>query len=104
MDYYTWRGILRNYVRDNTLCAIASDFDARSRKIRRVAMPEDDSDAVNRLYVERCFKTLSVKQLEFEKKHEELERNLIKLHVNSEALREKIGKLVQRVNMLHSDE
>jgi len=34
-----------------TLCVIATDFDARSRKIRRIVLPVDDGDAANKHYV-----------------------------------------------------
>ncbi|XP_071646745.1 uncharacterized protein [Temnothorax longispinosus] len=37
--YYQWSGLIRNYVRDNALCMVATDFDAKSRKIRRIAPP-----------------------------------------------------------------
>ena len=30
-SHYQWRGLLRNYVRDNALCIVAADFDAKSR-------------------------------------------------------------------------
>ena len=43
---------LRGYVRDNALCLNQSDYDARERKIRRVAAPETDTDAANKSYVE----------------------------------------------------
>lgn len=67
-SYYQWNALLRNYVRDNALCQIASGFDARSRKIRRVALPEDDTDAANKQYVEMSIKFLEDRQEEFEKK------------------------------------
>ncbi|XP_072761218.1 uncharacterized protein [Anoplolepis gracilipes] len=46
--YYEWNRLLRTYVRDNALCLTSAGFDARLRKIRRVAQPEDDNDAVNK--------------------------------------------------------
>jgi len=79
-SYYQWNGLLRNYVRDNALCQTASGFDARSRKIRRVAQPEADSDASNKQYVETCVKPLKDQQEEFEKK-------IIAFETNMQALR-----------------
>jgi len=40
-------------VRDNALCMGAVDFDAKSRKIRRVALPVDDNDVANKRATER---------------------------------------------------
>jgi len=40
--YYQWSGLLRNFVRDNALYMGATDFDAKSRKIRHVALLIDD--------------------------------------------------------------
>ncbi|EFN87351.1 hypothetical protein EAI_02125 [Harpegnathos saltator] len=61
-------------------------------EIRRVAHPEVDGDAVNKQYVDHSIKSLKDKQEDFYKKQQKLEQNLIKLHVNVHALREKIGK------------
>ncbi|XP_070165275.1 tropomyosin-like [Polyergus mexicanus] len=44
---------LRNYVRDNALCLSSSiEYDARERKIKRLAQPEEDADAISKSYVE----------------------------------------------------
>jgi hypothetical protein len=67
-SYYQWNALLRNYVRDNTLCRTASGFDARSRKIQRVARPEADNDAVNKVYVDTSIKQMRDQQEEIEKK------------------------------------
>lgn len=48
-----WSGDFRNYVRDNSICVVGEIFDAKSRKIRRLADPETDSDAVNKRYLDR---------------------------------------------------
>jgi len=48
---YQWRGLLRNYVRDIALCIAAADFDAKSCKIRQLALPVDD--AANKRYVQQ---------------------------------------------------
>lgn len=66
--YYQWSGLFRNYVRDNALCVAATDFDAKSRKIRRVALPVDDGDAVNKRYVQKCIQILNNRQDEIETK------------------------------------
>ena len=52
--YYQWSGLIRNYVRDNALCIVATDFDAKSRKIRHVALPVDDGEVANKRYVQDC--------------------------------------------------
>jgi len=46
-----------------TLC-IVTDFNARLCKIRHLAQPEADTDAVNKLYVEQRVKTLMNQQKE----------------------------------------
>lgn len=66
--YYQYSGLIRNYVRDNALCVATTDFDAKSRKIRRVALPVDDSDAVNKRYVQQNMQILKNQQDEMEKK------------------------------------
>ncbi|XP_070170951.1 tropomyosin-like [Polyergus mexicanus] len=44
---------LRNYVRDNALCLNSSiEYDARERKIKRLALPEEDADVTSKSYVE----------------------------------------------------
>ncbi|XP_070171332.1 tropomyosin-like [Polyergus mexicanus] len=44
---------LRNYVRNNALCLSSSiEYDARKRKIKRLAQPEEDADATSKSYVE----------------------------------------------------
>jgi len=50
-SFHRWNGIMRNYVYENTLCRVATDFDARSCKIRRVALPVDDDDVINKRFV-----------------------------------------------------
>lgn len=43
---------LRNYVRDTALCLNADVYDAKECKIRRLAMPESDTDATSKSYVD----------------------------------------------------
>lgn len=75
-SYYQWTGLIRNYTRDNALCLTSSGFDARSRKIRGVALPEGDYDAANKRYVEMKIKLLTERLDEFEKKFIALEDTL----------------------------
>lgn len=72
-SYYQWSGLVRNYVRDNALCMVATDFDAKSRKIRRVSQPVDDSDAANKRYVQQTVKILKDRLDEIERKIETLQ-------------------------------
>ena len=67
---------MRYYVRNNALCRVATDYDAKSRKIRRVAQPEVDTDAVNKLYVEQYLKTLKNQQKESDEKLTALEKDI----------------------------
>lgn len=85
--HYQWSALVRNYVRDNALCLIASDFDAKSRKICRVATPEADSDAANKRYVEQCIKNLKDLQDDFEKRLAMFERHIYALRVNINEVR-----------------
>jgi len=91
--YYQWNGLVRNYVRDNALCLTAADFDARSRKIRRVAQPEADTDAANKRYVETSVNLLRDRQEEHEKKLTTLDINMQTLRIVIEELRQMLEKL-----------
>lgn len=73
--YYQWSGLVRNYVRDNALCIVATDFDAKSRKIRHVALPVDDGDVVNKRYVQQTVQILK-------DRHDELERKMVAFQNN----------------------
>lgn len=64
--YYFWEGLMRNFVRDNSLCRIDADFDAKKCKIRRVAQPEADDDVVNKLYMEQSVKDLRDQLAQFQ--------------------------------------
>jgi len=74
--YYQWSGLFRNFVRDNALCMGATDFDAKLRKIRRVALPVDDDNVVNKHYVLQSVKILKDRQDEIEKKIATLQNNM----------------------------
>lgn len=85
---------MRNFVRDNALCRTVTDFDARSRKIRRVAQPEADTDAVNKLYLDRCVKTLRNQLKESDEKLAALEKDVRALQtVVNELRRANIARL-----------
>ncbi|XP_076278317.1 uncharacterized protein LOC143208119 [Lasioglossum baleicum] len=43
----------KNYVRSSALCLDGDAFDARDRKIRRLASPTNDADAVNKVYMDK---------------------------------------------------
>jgi len=74
--HYQWRGLLRNYVRDNAFCIIIADFDAKSRKIRRIALPVDNSDATNKRYVQQSVQHLKDRLNEIERKIAVLQNNV----------------------------
>jgi len=76
-----WYRLIRRCVRKNALHRVATDYDARSRKIRRVAQPEADTDAVNKLYLEQCFKTLMIQQKESDEKLTALEKDVRALEI-----------------------
>jgi len=44
---------VRNYVYENALCRVATDFDARLCNIRRVTLPVDDDDVVNKRFMQQ---------------------------------------------------
>ncbi|KAG5334183.1 SETMR methyltransferase, partial [Acromyrmex charruanus] len=73
ISYYKWRGLFRNYVRDNI---VAVDFDVKSRKIRRVALSVDDADAANKLYVQQSVQDLKDRLNEIERKIVVLQNNV----------------------------
>jgi len=55
-------------VRDNAFCIVATDFNAKSRKIRRVALPPvNDGDIANKLYVLQSVQILKDEQDEIDK-------------------------------------
>jgi len=52
---------------DNALC-MGADFDAKSRKIRRIALPVDNDDVANKRYVLQSVKILKDRQDKMEKR------------------------------------
>jgi len=73
--YHRWNGIMRNYVYENALCRVVTDFDARLCKIRRVALPEDDDDVANKRFVQQSMQNLKDQQTEIDSKLESLRSN-----------------------------
>ncbi|KYM94616.1 hypothetical protein ALC62_14749, partial [Cyphomyrmex costatus] len=65
-----------NYVRDNALCRVATDFDAKLRKIRRLALPVDDTDAANKRYVQQSVQDLKDRLDEIERKITSFQNNV----------------------------
>jgi len=74
-SYHRWNGIIRNYVYENALCRVATDFDARLCKIRRVALPVDDDDVANKRFVQQSMQILKDRQNEIESKLESLQNS-----------------------------
>ena len=83
--YYQQHQLLRIYVRDNALCLAATDFDARTRKICRVAQPETDTDAANKRYVDTSVNLL----------REEIEKKIIALETNVQIMMNEMQKIIQ---------
>jgi len=54
-------------VRDNALCMGAADFDAKSRKIRRVALPADDGNVASKRFVLQSVQILEDRQDEIDR-------------------------------------
>jgi hypothetical protein len=75
-SYFQWRGLVRNFVRDNALCVDATDFDAKSRKIRRLALPVDDSDAANKGYVQQSVHDLKIRLDDIEIRMASFQKNV----------------------------
>ncbi|XP_077276966.1 uncharacterized protein LOC143905412 [Temnothorax americanus] len=81
---------LRNYARNNALFVSEDSYDARERKIRRVAAPEDSDDATNRSYVEDAIERLrKVVTGEIEKKNATLKNDALRLDEESYDARER---------------
>jgi len=76
-------------VRNNTLCVIAVDFDAKSRKIWHVALPVD---ADNKRYVQQSMQILKNWQNEIKKK-------MIKLQNNMQIMLNELKKMTQQVTI-----
>ncbi|KYM95550.1 hypothetical protein ALC62_13802, partial [Cyphomyrmex costatus] len=75
-SHYQWRGLIRNNVRDNALCRVATDFDAKLRKIRRLALPVEDTDAANKRYVQQSVQDLKDRLDEIERRITSFQNNV----------------------------
>lgn len=109
---------LRNYVRDNALCSNADIYDAKERKIRRLATPENDSDATNKNYVESALRVLRDETIKLreqteksvtnvEKTISEYEKRLMDVKKNAEsierALKLRTNTLMDEIKRNRSD-
>ncbi|KYN50639.1 hypothetical protein ALC56_00015, partial [Trachymyrmex septentrionalis] len=56
--------------------AVVTNFDAKSRKIRRLALPVDDADAANKQYVQQSIQDLKDRLNEIERKIAALQNNV----------------------------
>jgi len=90
--YYQWSGLIRNFVRDNALCMVATDFDAKSHKIRRVALPDDD-DVANKLIIINAYMLQSVKILK--DRQDEIEKKIAMLQNNMQIMINELQKIQQ---------
>jgi len=59
---------MRNYVYENVLCRVATDFNARLCKIRRIALPVHDDNVANKRFVQQSMQILKDRQNEIEDK------------------------------------
>jgi len=75
-------------MRNNALCRVATDYDAKSRKIRHLAQPE--ADAANKLYVEQYFKMVKNQQRESDEKLTAFEKDV-------QALQTRINELQRAI-------
>ena len=94
-SYYKWNGLIRSYVRDNALCKVNANFDAKSCKIRHVVLPVDDGDAANKRYVQQSIQILKDHQ-------DEIERKIVTLQNKVEIMLNKIQRQLDTVT--HSAE
>jgi len=110
-SFHRWNGIMRNYVYENALCRVATDFDARLCKIRRVALPVDDDDVVNKRFMQQNTQILKDRQDEIEKNmqilkngQDEIEKNITSLQTNRQFmlkyLQENIQTFKNQLNLL----
>ncbi|KAL6416645.1 hypothetical protein ACFW04_013279 [Cataglyphis niger] len=70
---------VRNYVRDNALCASSADeYDARERKIRRLVPPKEDTDATSKSYVDLALRAAKKDEIEYRENAERIASQLRK--------------------------
>jgi len=87
-SFRRWNGIMRKYVYENALCRVATDFDAGLCKIRRVALPIDDDDVVNKRFVQQNMQILKDRQ-------DEIEKNMTSLQTNREFMLKYLQENIQ---------
>jgi len=87
-SYHRWNGIMRTYVYENALCRVATDFDARLCKIRRVALPVDDDDVANKRFVQQNMQILKDRQ-------DEIEKNITSLQTNRQIMLKYVQENIQ---------
>lgn len=89
---------LRNYVRVNALCLGSSvDYDARERKIRRLASPEEDTDATSKSYVELALRAAREDEIGY---RESVERITSQLRKDTNEVRQTTVLLFTRLTQL----
>jgi len=101
---------MKNYIYENALCRVTTDFDARSCKIRRVALLVDD-DVVNKRFVQQNMQILKNGQDEIKKNvqilkngQDEIEKQITSLQTNRlfmlKYLQENIQTFKDQLNLL----
>jgi len=75
-------------VYENALCRVATDFDARLCKIRRVALPVDDDDVVNKRFVQQSMRILKGWQ-------DEIEKKITSLQINRQIMLKYVQEIIQ---------
>ena len=94
---------LRSYVRNNTLTLYQDYYNAKKQKIRHLALPEIDTDATNKSYLDSALRdlrdeietrTLSIIRADVEG----LMKNVALLQVNNEELSKRIGKIKENID------
>jgi len=78
-------------VRVYNFCIVAIDFDAKLRKIRRVALPVDDTDAANKRYMQQSVQDLK-------NRLNEIERKIVALQNNVQVMLNELEKMIREVH------
>jgi len=76
---------MRNYIYENVLRRVTTDFDARLSKIQRVALPVDD-DVVNKQFMQQNMQILK-------NWHDEIEKNVQILKNGQDEIEKQITSL-----------
>jgi len=93
---------MRNYVYENTLCRVATDFDARLCKTWRVVLPIDDDDVVNKRFMQQNMQILKDRQDTIEKNmqilkngQDEIEKKITSLQTNRQFMLKYLQENIQ---------